>query len=383
MFISTNRRGALGNKTPSEPSPRKGRHQLNRGGGDVSAFKTRPTHTGRLELPDSDFVLRSDILAPGDYSLTKAISDVKKDWLRQAKNGSIAATTVNTHSKVLTTLGNYAKAHKIRRVADLSSQVIGSWMVAVNEYTGEPVAVTTRKNRRTVASQFFATCICLGITDSTPVFAVPSVPRPLRHVRPFLPDEIDRLKEHAQRGFRAGKGPAALALLLLGASPGEVGSITCSDIDFVNRVVRAHGGGSRYRERWLPIDDDWVFEKLTERVEWLAKNRSNWLNEYVAYAPAKSTRTSFESRCAATSMTVTGILKRARLNIKGETRVASITEYVANRIFLQTGRIEAVAARLGITRLDDASVLVGYDWHTEYACTPTGLPPISQRQFGI
>jgi hypothetical protein len=53
------------------------------------------------------------------------------------------------------------------------------------------------------------------------------------------------------------------------------------------------------------------------------------------------------------------------LKVNGVTRVASITEYVARRVFLETGRVEAVAARLGLRKLDDAAHLCGYDWQAE------------------
>ncbi len=64
-------------------------------------------------------------------------------------------------------------------------------------------------------------------------------------------------------------------------------------------------------------------------------------------------------------MTVGKIIERAGIKVNGVTRVASVTEYVARRVFLRTGRVEAVAARLGLSKLDDAAHLCGYDWRTE------------------
>ena len=59
-------------------------------------------------------------------------------------------------------------------------------------------------------------------------------------------------------------------------------------------------------------------------------------------------------------------LERAGLKVNSVTRVASITEFVARRVFLKTGKVEAVAARLGLRKLDDAAHLCGYDWQTEF-----------------
>ena len=52
--------------------------------------------------------------------------------------------------------------------------------------------------------------------------------------------------------------------------------------------------------------------------------------------------------------------------------MASINEYVAARVFAETGRVEAVAARLGLARLDVAAHLVGYDWRASFNPDPRG-----------
>lgn len=44
------------------------------------------------------------------------------------------------------------------------------------------------------------------------------------------------------------------------------------------------------------------------------------------------------------------------------TRAESIREWLAARVFAQTGSLEAVAVRLGMSSLDTAAHLVGYDW---------------------
>lgn len=337
----------------------------------MSAFKTQRHHRGRLEQPNGHFVLRNDITQPGDYPLVDAIEDVRVDWERQAAAGTVAETTVATHMRVLRMLAKYAVANQVVKVNDLSSSIISSWINAPHARTNKPLSEETRRNRSTVAAQFFATCIRLGIVENTPMTAVVRAKKQTRHIRPFTQKEIDQLKGAARQGHRAGKSTSTVALYLLGAAPGEVGSITCQDIDLLNKCVRAHGGGERYRERYLPIDDDWAFDQLAARLKWLAQHHpEDWKERYVAYSPTPGSEPSFEHRCAAVSNTITAAMKRAQVHIKGETRAASISEYVAVRIFEETGRLEAVAARLGIRRLDDAAVTVGYDWRTKYAFNP-------------
>jgi len=44
----------------------------------------------------------------------------------------------------------------------------------------------------------------------------------------------------------------------------------------------------------------------------------------------------------------------------------SLREWLAAKVFAETGRVEAVAARLGMASLDAAAHLVGYNWTREF-----------------
>ena len=251
-------------------------------------------------------------------------------------------------------------------VCDLSTNLLLSWTNAANAYTGEPAPDTTRYTRKSVASSFFHTCFRLGITDQNPAQALPSRKQRDRFVHPFTPDQIGRLKDASAPRMWETKGPAALALVLLGCSSGEVGAIRCSDIHLTDLLINAHGGGDRYQQRWLPVDDPWAFDALAARLRTLAdKYPHDWQDRYVAYDPQPGKPDYARRRAAATSMTVGKIIERAGLKVNGVTRVASITEYVARRVFVQTGRVEAVAARLGLNKLDDAAHICGYNWKSE------------------
>lgn len=337
-----------------------------RGGGPVSGFRNRPTRAGRVERPDGPFVLRAGLLMPGAMTVPEAADLVMAEWERQAVAGHIAEGTVATHSAHLRRLVKFAGAQGAPMVCDLSTNLLLSWTNAANAYTGEPAPDTTRYARKAVASSFFHTCYRLGITDANPAQALPARKSRDRYVHSFTPEQIERLKDHAAAAHRETKGPAALALVLLGCSSGEVGAITCSDIHLAEMLVDAHGGGDRYQRRWLPIDDPWAFDQLTARLRALAdKHPEDWLGRFIAYDPQPGKDDDPRRRASATSMTVGKIIERAGLKVNGVTRVASITEYVARRVFLQTGRVEAVAARLGLRKLDDAAHLCGYDWQTE------------------
>lgn len=336
------------------------------GGGAVSGFRNRPTRAGRVERPDGPFVLRAGLPMPGAMPVAEAADLVVAEWVRQAAAGQISEGTVGTHTAHLRRLVKFAQAQGAPMVCDLTANLLLVWTNAANAYTGEPAPDSTRYARKSVASSFFLTCFRLGITDQNPAQALPSRKQRERYVHPFPPEHIDRLKDASAPRMWETKGPAALALVLLGCSSGEVGTIRCRDIHLADMLVNAHGGGDRYAQRWLPIDDPWVFDALAARLRALAdKHPDDWADRYVAYDPQPGKDDDARRRAAATSMTVGKIIERAGLKVNGVTRVASITEYVARRVFLETGRVEAVAARLGLSKLDDAAHICGYDWQAE------------------
>ena len=338
------------------------------GGGAVSAFRARGPRNGRVLRPDDSFLLRPDIPAPGDYPLVAAQRDVLAEWAAQVQAGNIKAGTLTTHSRHVATMVKFATARGATTVADVDTTLLVDWLFTPNHHNGEPATPSISKSRRAVASSFFYTCFRLGIAEVNPAVNLPAMQTGKRHVAPFDDAEIAQLKEASQYAFRDTKAPAALALALLGAAPGEVGSIRCSDVHLADMLVKAHGGGTRYAPRWLPIDDPWCFEQLAARIHALAeKHPADWQHRYVSYTPMPGKDDDFARRSAATSTTLTKVIKKAGLHRQGWSRVASVTEYVAARVFADTGRVEAVAARLGMTRLDDAAHLVGYDWQTQFA----------------
>lgn len=280
-------------------------------------------------------MLRAGLPMPGAMPVADAAELVVAEWLRQAADGQISEGTVGTHTAHLRRLVKFAAAREAGLVCDLSTNLLSEWTNAANAYSGEPVPDTTRYARKAVASAFFHTCFRLGITDVNPAQALPARKSRDRYVRPFTPEHIDRLKDQAASAHKETKGPAALALVLLGCSSGEVGAITCRDVDLTGMLVNAHGGGDRYAQRWLPIDDPWCFDQLAARLRALAdKYPDDWQDRCLGYDPQPGKDDNPRRRAAATSMTVGKIIERAGLKVN--------------------------------SKLDDAAHLCGYDWQTEF-----------------
>lgn len=339
-----------------------------------------PRLTGRFERPSVPFALATDLTAPGALAVGDAVERVVADWERQAKVGGVKVDTVGTHRRTLRTLATYLRNRGVRLLVDVDHDLLWGWVHSAKSTTGQAATDNMRALRREVAKTFYLTCYRLGLTDANPAAALHAIARSSRFVCALSDAQVQQAKSAANyevalpddrvRRYEPGsiKGPSALALVLCGAQPGEVGFITCDDIDLVAQLVWASGGGDRYRPRWLPITDPWVFDALATRIAWLAKQHPDTYRSMpVAYEPTPGKADDFARRSAATSRTLDTILVKAGLKEPGRVRVASILEWVAASVFAQTGRVEAVAARLGMSRLDAAAHLVGYDWRDEFA----------------
>lgn len=339
-----------------------------------------PRRQGRLEGPTGSFLLASDLKADGDITVVDAVARVVADWQRQVAQGNIAASTIKTHTDYLNTFAQYAPNRGARRLSQVSSQLVWDWVNSVGPKTTDAPTQTTRKTRASVARGFYRTAFCIGLTEANPAASLPTVTSPGRVVSALTDEEVGRAKAAATwqvpivdgrtRRYEEGSltGPVALALTLIGAQPGEVGAIRGRDLRLLDGLVWAHGGGDRFDDRWLPIDDNWAYDTLLARQAWLERNRPNaWLSQPIAYDRQPGTPKTHARRSAATSMTLDKVLAKAGLKQPGRVRVASISEWVAARIYRNTQRVEAVAARLGMRSLDAAAHLVGLDWRPDFA----------------
>lgn len=342
-----------------------------------------PRRPGLARAEDS-FVLAEHIPMDGAIAVADALAEAFANWDAQVDSGRVDDATIVTYRNVASTLGTYTQARQANLVCDLDSEVLWGWVNA--PATGTRAAAhpsqNMRKLRRATANALFATWYLLGITEKNVAASLPKVAASQRYVKPLTPDEIQRLKDHADYDTRGSKyesgysrTSACLALVLLGAQPGEVGAIRVSDVDELDRAVFLSGGGSRYRDRWVPVDDDWAWSVIVNRLAYLHRQHPNDSTVRLAYRPTDAANgDNFTKRSAATTMTLTKLMKAAGVWRSGETRVASITEAVASRVFLATGRVEAVATRLGMHSLDRAAHLVGYDWAADFDPDPRDQP---------
>lgn len=361
---------------------RRGRYRLHPDGG-VPVTRRRAGAANprqKLERPVGRFVLAPSLQTPGDIRIDAAAALVYEDWARQLTNGTISAACIQGYEAQVQQLCARAEALRLTHLDQLDSTFLFEWARLQASGDGE-VSARSRKNRLSAASAFFTTAQCLGLYDENPAVAVREPTPTPRHVRPLTGGQIAQMKRtavyrvvqlHGQTVPET-KTPAAFALTLLGASNAENSQVRVRDVDLTNRRIWLHDGGYRTRDRWVPIDDDWCYAALKIRVRVLsqATDADALPGRWLGYDP-KGTNPTAAKRSAATADLITKLMRKSGVYTAGVTRVESIREYLAQRVFNQTRRVEAVAERLGMSSLDAAAHLVDYDWPTAYALPESG-----------
>ena len=323
---------------------------------------------GRVPGPEGIFVLAEGLMGPGLIPVQEAINTVQAEWDKAVSRGDLAGSTAQTHTKVLATLAKFAKSRNIDYIADLDAVVLHSWYQAPAVRTDVRPTTNMVALRQSVARSLFRTMALLGITDRDVTVAIPALRRPDRAVNPLTEQQVQKLKDASirRRQTHAGstKGPAALALALIGLQSKEIPATRVCDIDFLAGTVWAHDGGARVSDRHVPIDDSWAWQALAERVQYLHQTFADAAkNMPVAYEPGKTRGGSTPSNpAAATSNILDGIFKDAGVKQPGRVRIASLNEYVAERVYRETGSLIEVAVRLGMRSLDAVAHIVDKNW---------------------
>lgn len=317
---------------------------------------------GGLERNLGLFRLRDDLPEPGAMPLTDAAESVFNDWDRQFKEGRVSDVLTDDYVRLVQGLIRFAGTRGVDLVSDLSLNVLRIWVQMPNVRTGEPVGRETQGVRRSAVRMFFETLNCLGITDANPGKLIELPSRGGRYVKALTDDQVDHVKRLAQTTLTDYRTPAAFAVVLSGATARELSNVTVDDVDLPNRRVWVHGGGYRQRDRWIPLLDDWCVNAVTAQVRTLREQYGEAAGGvWLVYKPHPTQPTPTRQASAANGI-LTRLMQTTRVHRPGITRVESIREWLAVKVFEETGSVEAVALRLGMSSLDGAAHLVGHDW---------------------
>lgn len=351
---------------------RRGRKHLHlvgpSGGEELSRLRLGEPDTYKcFERPKGRFRLAEGVAPAGAVSIADCALSVLIDWSTQAANGSVSESPVRQYSREVEAVAGYSLARGLAQINQITPSLIAEWVHAPG-FDGLPVGSSKRKIRLAALRAFFRTLYRLGIWDQNPASGIPEAPARTRHVAPLSVDQIEQLKRVAARRPDSSKVPAALALVLLGASAREAAFARVGDVDLVAGRVWLQGGSGWYRDRWVPIDDEWVREALRTRIAVLSTtvgDEERLIRMLLVYKP-NGPGVSGDKRSASISGALTDLMKTARVYQAGKTRVESIRESVARRVFAETGSLEATAERMGVSSLDGVVHVLGYDWATAH-----------------
>ncbi|MGW9437229.1 hypothetical protein [Streptomyces sp. NPDC055607] len=305
-------------------------------------------------------------------TLRSAFLRVVREWDTAVRNGLLSAQTAESYIKVGERLLRFTTALGVTRLDDITDAVAQTFVDAPGrDRQGRLIttpAGSTRRVRKSGVDALFAEARHLGLTTKAPLLDLPPIPRSAPRPAGALTDrDIEALRFHAERGMPQTRHAAVLGLLLSGLHTGEIGYTTVRDLDLPHARVWACGT-THTTARYCPLDDDWSIRVLRLRADCIVK-RSN--------ADSSGTLATIAGspvyRRQASVCTAFGEIVRSG-GIAAEGRSAAprdVSSWLAAKTFEQTGQIADVALRFGLSSLDGAAQLAGYQWRpsTEEADT--------------
>ncbi len=328
----------------------------------------------RLQQLQGKFRLREGLSAAGAIPIAAAIDCAKQEIRRQADTGTFRSDSADQYAFLLNAFSSWCVARGVVTLGEVNRNHVYAWLRTPSASRPEErPATNTMLARRSALNALFTTCTLLGLWDVNPAAGVALPARPERAFNPFTSDQIDWLKDHSAQRVDDRLTPVALAVLISGSQLGESGWITARDVDMAGRRVWVPEGSHWGTGRWLLIADGWAWERIRNRANHLIT--CNRIEAPLAYEGASSSRT---ARSAAITMRIKNLLKASPFRPENHYTVGSITDWVAVHEWENTKSIERVAARLGLSRLDDAADRVGYDWRAIFCDSEP--PPHRQDQ---
>ncbi len=216
---------------------------------------------------------------------------------------------------------------------------------------GAPPSATVRHLRRCAVRLLFKTARQLGLVDGDPTLDLDLPARRPPSARPLSDAEVDWCRAASLYLFAGTRLPAAWALAEAGIRTGEMAKVTVGDVDLELGVVHAPGCRSAVARSVLLTE--WGAAQIGRRLRAVPADPARPL----VYEGDGSDKSKQASSCIA----ITDSMTRAGLSHDPAVRPVSATAWAGRKVFDETGRIDQVAARLGMRSLDRAARLIGLD----------------------
>lgn len=338
--------------------------------------------------PDDAFVLAGGLAGPGAIPVDAVIELVIDAWMENALATNYSQLTLIKYCHDARQFAAFCLAHGAGLLADVdrdlcakfvhSEPVGGRHLPALAD--GLP-AYGTQVGRKTTLRNVFTSCFRLGLTDTNPGREVPTLGRSTRLFRPLTDDEVERCKVAAMQRTRDARLPALLAVALGGATLAEAPFVEVGDVAVADRLLYLPGMGRRTMPRWVPLDD-WQMGVIAHRIDRLeTKHRDDpdWRQRPLVYNGQP-----YADHQMKVAQVITGNMRRI-LDVAGLPKdqgyaARCVLQYAAQKVYRETGSVDAVAVRCGLKSLESAAKLIDCDWRARWELHPTTDVVLVRRQ---
>ncbi|MPZ68288.1 MAG: hypothetical protein GEU71_02020 [Actinobacteria bacterium] len=283
---------------------------------------------------------------------TVALSLLLGKVLRQLNGARFTDQTVQRMAEIMTRFVTYLeKGHGIRSIADVAEEHAEGFIFASTGISGRgrPTPATMHL-RRSALRLYFRIARELGMSIGDPTLDLLLPARSSLATRPLTDDEITLGRSFSLNTLNATRRPAAWALAEATARTSEIPHVRVQDVDAAASRVWV-SGSTKVEPRWGQLSE-WGLQQVLRRMEGLRKD------DLLVYEGNGSEQSRQASSCIAISQT----LMDSGLDREQDVRPGSVVAWAGNKIFEETGSIDAVARRLGVRSLDRAAGVIGWDW---------------------
>ncbi len=273
-----------------------------------------------------------------------AVDGLMQEWVSAAQAERVAT--------ILRGFGGFCeRGHGVVDPACVTPAIASAFVHAPSPDGAEP-SLPLIHLRRSALRLLFRSARHLGLDVGDPTLDLRLPPRAQVATRPLVDDEVSLCRAAAAWSLNDRRRAAAWALAEASCRSVEVGQITRSDVDLGARRVWIHGGQTT-ADRCGHLTK-WGCVQLERRLAAISADP----DQPVVYEGDNGPATGQISACIA----VKDVLVRAGLGKEPGVRPASVAGWAGRRILQETGRIDEVARRLGMSSLDRTARFIGWSW---------------------
>ncbi|MEY2468294.1 MAG: hypothetical protein QOF21_992 [Actinomycetota bacterium] len=243
------------------------------------------------------------------------------------------------------------RGHRVTRVDDVTADIAASFVRAATA-DGELPTASLMHFRRNALRLLFRSLRRTGADIGDPTLDLDLPRRSPVGARPLVDDEVLLCRGVSQWSLNDSRRATAWALAEASARSGELPFLRAGDVDLEQGRVWLHGG-KKTAERWGHLTE-WGQCQLERRLHLIAWD----VDRPLVYDGRDRSDAGQVSACVA----LFDIFERAGLQSDPGVRPASIAAWAGRQVLVETGRIEEVARRLGIARLDRAARFIDWSW---------------------